>query len=149
MSSSSTSLLTVTHCLSRVTPGRSSTRARFSPAIRLINDDFPTFGIPTTIIRIGRPDSFFSARRASSSDSSERTVGKKAFNPFPLRESTAIAAIPFFLNHSIHCAVTTGSAVSHLLSRITRFLLPIIEASSGFPELSGIFASRSSTIIST
>ena len=45
-----------THCLPLVTPGLSSTFASLDPASLFINDDLPTFGIPTIIILIGLPD---------------------------------------------------------------------------------------------
>ena len=42
----------VNHWLPRVTPGLSSTLARFCLAMRLMKDDLPTLGMPTIITRM-------------------------------------------------------------------------------------------------
>ena len=94
MSSSSTPLPSDTHCRPRVTPGRSSTLARLEPASRLMSDDLPTFGTPTTIIRTGCPAMPLAARLASCGASVSRTSGKNAPNPRPLRQSAASAGRP-------------------------------------------------------
>ena len=53
-----------THCLPRVTPGRSPALADFGPATLLIKVDLPTLGTPTTMARMGRPTCPFSLHLA-------------------------------------------------------------------------------------
>ena len=43
-----------THCLARVTPGRSSVLAVLRPAMRLMKVDLPTLGTPRIITRTTR-----------------------------------------------------------------------------------------------
>ena len=50
-----------THCLERVTPGRSSVFAVFLPATLLMKVDLPTLGMPRIITRTTRPACPFSA----------------------------------------------------------------------------------------
>lgn len=54
VSKSSTFLFKRIHCFPFVTPGLFPVLAQAFPASALINVDFPTFGIPTTIARTGR-----------------------------------------------------------------------------------------------
>ena len=55
VSSSSSPRSTVTHCLTRVTPGRSLALADLRLATLLMKVDLPTLGMPTTMARTGRP----------------------------------------------------------------------------------------------
>ena len=58
VSRSSNPLPTVNHRFCLVTPGRSCTSALPAPPplmSRLIKEDFPTLGTPSTITRMGRP----------------------------------------------------------------------------------------------
>lgn len=64
VSRSSTFLFRRIHCFPLVTPGSFPVFAHAFPANVLINVDFPTFGIPATIARIGR---FLIPRRRSRS----------------------------------------------------------------------------------
>ena len=85
---------TFTHCLPRVTPGLFSAFAPFRPAIWLINVDFPTFGMPTTMSLSGRPTCPFSAYRWSFSASSCRTAGANVLMPFRDLQSVRMTAMP-------------------------------------------------------
>jgi hypothetical protein len=62
--------------------------------MRLMNEDFPTFGMPTIIILTGCPDIPFFSRRSRSSDRNILHGRKKRFQPFSAAAVGGIAGIP-------------------------------------------------------
>ena len=87
VSRSSTFLFSRIHCLPFVTPGLLPVLAHAFPAKELINVDYPTYGIPTTIARTGR---FMMPRFLSRSIFSlhaSMTTAVTCFMPFLFLES--------------------------------------------------------------
>ena len=117
--------------------------------MRLINDDFPVLGMPTTIKRSGLPAMPFWAFASILSLSTRRTVGAKAFKPLPERQSTAIAVTPCLPSSDILRRVAFSSARSHLLRMTMSGFCPISSGSSGLRLLTGTRASTISATAST
>ena len=77
-----------THWFERVTPGRFATCSLDFELMRLMNEDLPVFGMPTTMSRSGRPLMPFALFCSMRSASALRTSGTKPFRPFPVLQST-------------------------------------------------------------
>ena len=75
-----------------------------------MSEDFPTFGIPTTIARNCLPRIPLASQRASFSAHSSRTAGASRFSPAPLVQSVRIQRV--FAPQSCACqtAFCAGSA---------------------------------------
>ena len=76
------------------TPGRSPAAAALRRATLLINVDLPTFGIPSTMTRIGRPTCPLAAYASILSCSAVRTAPAKPLTPLPLRLSVSSTVMP-------------------------------------------------------
>ena len=149
VSSSSKSFFNFIHCLPRVTPGLSPVFAVTFPTYLLINVDFPTFGIPTIMLRIGtliRPLAFsfsiFSFIKL-------RAVSVTSPKPLPFSALMRITRKPCFSKYSCQISVALSSARSHLFRSRMRCLFFASVSKSGFLLLYGILASTSSMTIST
>ena len=148
ISSSSMPSEIITHCLSRVTPGLSSTFAFFRLARRLIKELFPTLGMPTTIRWSILPPMPRDSLRSIRGDSTLRTVSSNLSRPLPERQSTASAA-PSFEKYESHLSFAAGSAVSHLFITMISGLPCISSLMSGLRLERGTRASMISTTAST
>ena len=152
VSSSSRPLPIVNHWLRRVTPGLSCTAAL--PALpplqrRLMSDDLPTFGTPTTMMRMGLPTMPLRSHAAICSRRMFLISGSRRFRPLPVLQSIGMATVLCCLKYSTHSAVRAGSAISDLFSSTILGLLPMILFSTGLRLLTGMRASISSATIST
>ena len=144
VSKSSRSLLSLIHCFPLVTPGLFPVFAQAFPANELMNVDFPTFGIPTTIALTGR---FLIPRFLSRSIFSRHascTLGWIALIPCPVFALISRTWKPRSLKYVIHCLFAAGSARSDLFRRISRDLFLPSSSISGFLLESGTLASTSS-----
>lgn len=140
---------TVTHCLPRVTPGLSAAFARAAPAKLLINVDFPTLGMPTTITRIFAPAMPLTARRSRSSANSVSIAFFTPCTPPRFLLVTARQPSPPRRKYATQRAVTSGSARSALFSTYRWGLPAVMRAISGFRLLRGMRASKSWSTAST
>ena len=146
VSRSSSCLLRRIHCFPFVTPGLFPVFAQALPAYALINVDFPTFGIPTTIARTGRFRMPRLRSRSIFSLQASCTALLIAFIPAPERELTFTTEYPFPLKYSIQASFPRSSARSDLFSRISRALFFPSSSISGLRLAAGTLASTSSII---
>ena len=144
VSSSSTLLLSLIHCFPFVTPGLFPVLAQAFPAYELINVDFPTFGMPTTIALTGlfliprfRSLSIFSLQASI-------TISVMLFMPDLLLASRLTTKKPFSLKNALHSLVRSLSARSALFIRMSLYLFFPSSSMSGLRLDSGILASTSS-----
>ena len=91
--------------------------------MRLMNEDFPTFGIPTIIRRIGAPTMPAFARFSISGFSSWlRTIGTNCLMPFPVLQRQGKQVLLLVVLHPTSC----GIRVCHICliqEQHARFLL--------------------------
>ena len=149
VSSRSSPWSTWTHCLPRVTPGRSPALADFRPATLLMKVDLPTLGTPTTMARTGRPTRPFSRQRAICSFRASRTVGPNCPTPLPVLASVSSTAKSFPRNQAPQARLPSGSAWSARLRTTSRGFCPQMASMSGLRLDRGMRASTSSTTMST
>ena len=138
-----------THCFVSVTPGLSSTLTFLPPHNRLISDDLPTFGIPTTMARSFRPLIPRAAYRCTLSARICRITVPICPIPSPVTQSMASAFSPRARNVVTQAFVTAGSAREDLFRSVRTGFPAVSAAISGLRALSGIRASTSSNTIST
>ena len=146
MSSSSSVGSTGTHCLERVTPGRSSARAVLRWATLLIKVDLPTLGTPRTMTRTTLPTWPLAAAAASLSRSSSRTAAENFSVPTPFLALASSTAQPCARKYRVQRRVSAGSAWSARLRTMSRGLPAVSSSTSGLREDIGM---RASTISQT
>ena len=138
-----------THCLSRVTPGLSSTFAFLAPVRRFMSELFPTFGIPTIMARTLLPTAPFSSYLFIFSERISLTFGAICDIPYPFWESIAMTFAPRRDSARIHSFVASGEASDDFVRSVSLGFARQSVSISGFRELLGILASQSSITIST